>query len=128
MTYAIIPSAKRISAIMPSAQNDGGGYTFQLAGAEDYRKYAREPPDEGDALASEHERPLIRNHGVAVLMEIFDTVYVGSPFTGMSLVDELSTIKGYELKTRYCIISAVLRWAAARDEPQVRKVGGKWVL
>lgn len=128
MTYAIIPSAHRISAIMPSAENHKDGYTFQLAAAEDYRKYAREHPDEGDALASKRERPLIRNHGVAVLMEIFDTVYVGSPFTGMSLVNELSTIRGYELKTRYCIVSAVLRWAAAQDEPQVRKVGGKWVL
>ena len=128
MTYAIIPSANRISAIMPSAGNHKGGFTFQLATAEDYRRYAREHPDEGDTFAVKRERVLIKNHGVAVLMEIFDTVSIGLSFTGAALVHELSTISGYAVKTRYCIISAVLRWAAAQDEPQVRKVGGKWVL
>ena len=127
MTYAIRPSANRISAIMPSAPGEDG-YTFQLATARDYRRYARANPFKGNALASERERPLIRNHGVAVLMEIFDTVDVNVPFTGVALVGELHTIRNYTIKTQYCIISAVLRWAAAQDEPQVRKTDGKWVL
>lgn len=132
MTCAIIPRARRISAIMPSASGKNGevlkGFTFQLATAEDYRRYAKENPYEGNILPNKSEHGLAKYHGVAVLMEIFDVVHVGVQFNSTELVDELSTLVGYMPKTRYCIISAVLRWAAAQDEPQIRKVGGKWVL
>ena len=128
MTCAIIPSPHRISAIMPSAENHKDGYTFQLAAAEDYRNYAREHPADGKELTSVSERGIIIRHGMAVLMEIFDSVYVGVPFTGLSLVNRLKTIETYAYHGQRCVISAVLRWAAAQDEPQVHKIGGKWVL
>ncbi len=128
MTTAIIPRHRRISAIMPSAPGTNG-YTFQLATAQDYRDYAREQPVDGkELLTSVSEQGIIGRHGIAVLMEIFDSVDVEVPFTGVSLVGELSTLETYAYHGQRCVISAVLRWAAAQETPQVRKIGGKWAL
>ena len=125
---AIIPERGRLSALMPSALKGEPGFTLQTARAENYYAFAQEHPTEGASLSSVHERPLIKRHGIAVLMEIFDALRVNVKFTATSLVGELCTLQHLSPKSQLCILSAVLRWATARPNPQVRKSGGFWLL
>jgi hypothetical protein len=118
---AIIPKPR------PSCCSDT---TLRPASAEEYLRFAAEfGPVEVAGLASEDEQRLVELHGVAVSMEIFDTLRSGIPFSQGSLVGELCTLETYKPKTQLSIISAVCRWLAAEKiEPQLIKVAGRYMV
>jgi len=96
--------------------------------AMEYRKDAELGEVYVDNLKSKNEQSLVRSHGMAVASEMFDTLKDGVPFNQGDLVGELSTLNHLKPKTQLSIISAVCRWLAAEDDPQLNKIGGKFVL
>ncbi len=101
----------------------------RISPPEDYRTFAKEhrPWDFGKPLP-DSTMGLVRNHGIPVSMEIFDTVYHDVPFTASSLTGELSTINHLSKQTQACIIGATLRWLSIQDPPQCRRAGRRWLL
>lgn len=128
---AVIPKSARISSVATPLRptKKSGVILPPVTGEAEYRQFAmKDGPWNFGRKLNEPRWGLIRNHGIPVLYEMFDSLRVGVPFKLNELYGELYTLEGYSEKTQQCILSAICCWQAIQEEPQIVKVGRSWML